>query len=100
MVIFKDLDANRIYVSKRKLIRTKTLDNKIKTEKNTEKLQTQNDSNSEIKQGKKKKQCLVCQKTKYKNVVDNLRVAFIFKNLCVILVISLSYENDIATQKV
>lgn len=79
MVIFKDLDANRIYVSKRKLVRTKTLDNKIKTEKNTEKLQTQNESNSEIKQKeKKKKQCLVCQKTKYKNAVDNLRVAFIF----------------------
>lgn len=55
MVIFKDLDANRIYVSKRKLVRTKTLDNKIKTEKNTEKLQTQNESNSEIKQKEKKK---------------------------------------------
>lgn len=38
-LFFKDLDANRIYVNKRKLIRTKTLNNKIKTAKNIEKLQ-------------------------------------------------------------
>lgn len=95
MVIYKDLDANRIYVNKRKLVRTKTLNNKIKTENNIENLQTENQSNSEIKQDKKKKkQCFMCQKTKHKNVVGNLRVAFIFKNFCVIFVISPSCEND------
>jgi len=70
------------------------LNNKIKTENNIEKLHTQNQSNSEIKQGKKKKQCFMCQKTKHKNVVGNIRVVFIFKNFCVIFVISLSCEND------
>lgn len=60
MVIYKDLDANRIYVNKRKLVRTKTLNNKIKTENNIENLQTENQSNSEIKQDKKKKSNASC----------------------------------------
>lgn len=54
MVIFKDVDAKRIYVNKRQLVRACTLNNKIKIEKNAEKLQTQNESNTEIKQGGKK----------------------------------------------
>lgn len=77
MVIFKDLDAKRIYVNKRQLVRASTLNNKIKIEKNAEKLQTQNESNTEIKQGGKSNAS--CAKGKYKNVVGNLRVLFIFK---------------------
>jgi len=40
------------------------LNNKIKTENNIEKLHTQNQSNSEIKQGKKKKAMLHVPKDK------------------------------------
>lgn len=42
MVIFKDLDAKRIYVNKRQLVRASTLNNKIKIEKNAEKLHRMN----------------------------------------------------------